>query len=158
MLVVGGTALVHAIALAANSEYAEFWRRGPKIPAVLTAVVLAVPVFVLSVSQAVLDGERRASGPVIQRLPRFEFVIKGSNDVLTGRVVRYTGAFFVVVTADGRTVVLNASEVQMAQTRRAAASTNATPQKSATAAGWMDTRRTTAIRKCFTYRNIGSCF
>jgi len=126
LLVVGGAALVHTIALAANSEYAEFWRRGPKIPAVLTAVVVAVPLFVLSVSQAVLDGERRASGPVIQRLQPFEFILKGSNDVLTGRVVRYTGTFFVVVTDDGRTAMLNASDVQMAQGRRAAASTKAT--------------------------------
>lgn len=114
-LVVGAAAALHATMLAMNAEYANFWRQGLKTPRGLTAVIIGIALFVLVTNQAVLDGERRASGPAVQRLQPFEFAMKGSNEVVTGRIVRYSGAFFVVVTADGRTVILNAADVQMAR-------------------------------------------
>jgi len=112
-LVVGVAAALHATLLATNAPYADFWRQGLKTPRGLTATVVGIALFVLVTNQAVLDGERRASGPVVQRLDPFEFVIKGSNEMLTGRIVRYNGAFLVIVGVDGRTIIVNAADVQM---------------------------------------------
>jgi hypothetical protein len=80
---------------------------------------LAVTAFlVVAIDQAFALGQSRALA-ASETLQQFDFTMKGQSPplVLSGRVIRFAGGFFVLAAPGGHTVLVNAGDVSTAATK-----------------------------------------